>query len=97
MQELPIDVIKIDRGFAEDLGTVHRGDAIVTALLQLAQNVGATCVAEGAATSTQRDILARSGCPLTQGYLFAGPCRPPSSSNFSPPGSHSGARPPFSW
>jgi EAL domain-containing protein (putative c-di-GMP-specific phosphodiesterase class I) len=73
LQALPIDVIKIDRSFVNDLGTRERGDAIVTSLIQLAQNVGATSVAEGVETSTQRDILTRNGCALAQGYLFARP------------------------
>jgi EAL domain-containing protein (putative c-di-GMP-specific phosphodiesterase class I) len=73
LQQLPIDVIKIDRSFVEDLGTHRNGDAIVASLLQLAHHVGATCVAEGVETETQREALWRSGCSLAQGYLFARP------------------------
>jgi EAL domain-containing protein (putative c-di-GMP-specific phosphodiesterase class I) len=73
LQRLPIDVIKIDRSFVHDLGTSHRSDAIVTSLLQLAENLETTCVAEGVETASQRDTLARNGCSLAQGYLFAPP------------------------
>ena len=73
LQQLPIDVIKIDRSFVEDLGTHRNGDAIVASLLQLAHHVGANCVAEGVETETQREALWRSGCSLAQGYLFARP------------------------
>jgi EAL domain-containing protein (putative c-di-GMP-specific phosphodiesterase class I) len=73
LQELPIDVIKIDQSFVNDLGARPRGDAIVTSVLQLARNLGATCVAEGVETSNQRDILSRNGCTLAQGYFFAQP------------------------
>ncbi|MEY2445176.1 MAG: hypothetical protein QOE00_1756 [Ilumatobacteraceae bacterium] len=73
LQQLPIDVIKIDRSFVEDLGTHRNGDAIVASMLKLACQIGATCVAEGVETDVQRDALTRDGCPLAQGYLFARP------------------------
>ena len=73
LQQLPIDVIKIDRTFVEDLGTDRRGDAIVASLLQLANRIDATCIAEGVETEAQRDTLIRHGCTLAQGYLFARP------------------------
>jgi EAL domain-containing protein (putative c-di-GMP-specific phosphodiesterase class I) len=77
LQQLPIDVIKIDRSFVEDLGTSRNGDAIVVSLLQLAHQIGATCVAEGVETEMQRDALVHNGCPLAQGYLFAHPVPAP--------------------
>ena len=73
LQQLPIDVIKIDRSFVDDLGTRRNGDAIVASMLQLASQIGATCVAEGVETEIQRDALSRDGCALAQGYLFARP------------------------
>ena len=73
LQQLPIDVIKIDRSFVGDLGTRRNGGAIVASLLQLAQEIGATCVAEGVETEIQRDALSRNGCPFAQGFLFARP------------------------
>ena len=73
LQQLPIDVIKIDRSFVDDLGTNRRGDAIVASLLQLAQRIDAVCIAEGVETEVQRNTLIESGCSLAQGYLFARP------------------------
>lgn len=73
LQQLPIDVIKIDRSFIDDLGTEGRGDAIVASLLQLAHRVDAICIAEGVETEAQRDTLIDHGCTLAQGYLFARP------------------------
>ena len=73
LQQLPIDIIKIDRSFVADLGTARHGEAIVASLLQLAHQIGATCVAEGVETEIQRDALVHNGCRLAQGYLFAHP------------------------
>ena len=73
LQQLPIDVIKIDRSFVDDLGTRRNGEAIVASMLQLAHQVGAICIAEGVETEIQRDALLHNGCALAQGYLFARP------------------------
>ena len=73
LQQLPIDVIKIDRCFVEDMGTRRNGEAIVASMLQLAQQVGAICIAEGVETEIQRNALLHNGCSLAQGYLFARP------------------------
>jgi EAL domain-containing protein (putative c-di-GMP-specific phosphodiesterase class I) len=77
LQQLPIDVIKIDRSFVGDVGTRGNGDAIVTSMLQLAHQVGATCIAEGVETEIQRDVLLHGGCALAQGFLFARPVPAP--------------------
>jgi diguanylate cyclase len=73
LQQLPIDVIKIDRSFVCDLGTRRNGGAIVASMLQLAHRVGAICIAEGVETEMQSEVLSRNGCHLAQGYLFARP------------------------
>lgn len=73
LQQLPIDVIKIDRSFVGDLGTRRNGGAIVSSMLQLAHRVGAICIAEGVETEMQSEVLSRNGCALAQGYLFARP------------------------
>jgi EAL domain-containing protein (putative c-di-GMP-specific phosphodiesterase class I) len=73
LQQLPIDVIKIDRSFVGDLGTRRNGGAIVASMLQLAHRVGAICVAEGVETETQSAALSRNGCPFAQGFLFSRP------------------------
>jgi EAL domain-containing protein (putative c-di-GMP-specific phosphodiesterase class I) len=77
VQQLPVDVIKIDRSFVGDLGTSRNGDAIVASMLQLAHRIGATCVAEGVETDLQREALLRNGCLLAQGFLFSRPIPAP--------------------
>jgi EAL domain-containing protein (putative c-di-GMP-specific phosphodiesterase class I) len=73
LQQLPIDVVKIDRAFVTDLGPGHRGDAIVASIVHLAHELDATCIAEGVETEAQRAALLRHGCRLAQGFLFARP------------------------
>jgi EAL domain-containing protein (putative c-di-GMP-specific phosphodiesterase class I) len=77
LQQLPIDVIKIDRSFVGDLGTSRNGDAIVASMLQLAHRIGATCVAEGVETDLQRKALWENGCLFAQGFLFSRPIAAP--------------------
>jgi EAL domain-containing protein (putative c-di-GMP-specific phosphodiesterase class I) len=77
LQQLPIDVIKIDRSFVGEVGTSRNGDAIVASMLQLAHRIGATCVAEGVETDMQREALLRDGCLLAQGFLFSRPIPAP--------------------
>jgi EAL domain-containing protein (putative c-di-GMP-specific phosphodiesterase class I) len=86
VHELPVDVIKIDRSFVNDLGVEdQRIDAIANSQLQLAHNVGATCVAEGVENLDPSDILAGNGWALAPGLplrpIRAGPGSVTSSSN----------------
>jgi EAL domain-containing protein (putative c-di-GMP-specific phosphodiesterase class I) len=66
----PIDGIKIDRMFIND---ISNGGAIVKLILSLADALGATVVAEGVETIEQRDWLTENGCDRFQGYLYSKP------------------------
>jgi len=77
---LPVDTLKIDRGFVQDLGN-NAGDlAIVRAVIALADAFGLAVVAEGLETSVAAEILLRHGCYRAQGFLLS---RPLSSSAMS--------------
>ena len=68
------DQLKIDRSFVADLDTGStRDQAIVSASLLLARDLGFTSVAEGVETETQRQILIDLGCKLGQGFLLCPP------------------------
>ena len=73
LQQLPIDLLKIDRSFV--LGMLGDRDkiAIVKAVLSLAQALGMRTVAEGIETVEQAQLLAALGCDQGQGYHFARP------------------------
>ncbi|NLU66144.1 aminotransferase class I/II-fold pyridoxal phosphate-dependent enzyme [Streptomyces sp. HNM0574] len=73
LRELPVDVVKIDKGFIDD---VHSGDhqaALVEGIVNLADRLGLQVIAEGVESVEQRDLLRDMGCRFGQGYLFARP------------------------
>jgi len=73
LRDIPVNALKIDRGFIDGLGR-HRGDdAIVVAVITLAHALGMHVVAEGVESPRQRDRLRELGCDLVQGYLYSKP------------------------
>lgn len=73
LKSLPVDGLKIDRGFVQELGN-NAGDlAIVRAVIALADAFGLALVAEGVETPTAAKTLLRHGCYRAQGYLLSHP------------------------
>lgn len=70
LKKYPVDVIKIDRSFINELSNDEGGTAIVLALLDLARNLKIEVVAEGVESSVQAEFLRSQGCDQAQGYLF---------------------------
>jgi diguanylate cyclase (GGDEF)-like protein/PAS domain S-box-containing protein len=68
-RQLPVDLLKIDRSFTNDLG--RDGPTIVPAVMQLAETLHASVVAEGVERRDQAALLADLGCTLGQGHLYA--------------------------
>jgi diguanylate cyclase (GGDEF)-like protein len=73
IHRLPIDRIKIDRGFIKELGTDATSAAVVKTVIDLCRNLKLACVVEGVETDTQVRIARELGCTLMQGYLFSKP------------------------
>lgn len=73
LKELPLDAIKIDRSFVQDIGIDHNDEAIIEAMLGMANNLGLYCVAEGVETEQQLAFFNNRGCHLIQGFLFSRP------------------------
>lgn len=73
LASMPIDVLKIDKQFVDEIERSEKGSQIVHAMLELAANLGMTSVAEGVETRAQSDFLHSRGCDQLQGYLFAKP------------------------
>ncbi len=70
---LPIDTLKIDRGFVTDVDAHRDKASILSAVLRLANDLGLETVAEGVETAPERAFLEAHGCDLLQGYLVARP------------------------
>ena len=77
LRRFPVDVLKIDRTFVGGLGKDLEDSAIVAAVVNLADTLGFTTIAEGVETELQRDCLIGLGCSRAQGYLFARPVAAP--------------------
>jgi diguanylate cyclase (GGDEF)-like protein len=73
LRHLPIAEVKVDRTFVKDLERDSQDRAIVRSVIELAHGIGATVTAEGVEHTFEADWLARAGCDLAQGYLFAKP------------------------
>ena len=73
LAELPIDILKIDKHFIDNLLHDDQGRGLVNAIAQLAQTLHLETTAEGVEQLEQRDELAVLGCSHIQGYLLAKP------------------------
>ena len=73
LQHLPVDILKIDRSFIRDVADDGQAASMVRAVIQLAEGLGMTPLAEGIETEEQWRSLVDHGCRLGQGYFF---CRP---------------------
>jgi diguanylate cyclase (GGDEF)-like protein len=71
LAQLPIRELKIDRSFMRDIEKDKGARAIVTTVVRAGQSLQLTVVAEGVETGGQRDLLARLGCDVVQGFLYA--------------------------
>jgi len=73
LKRLPIDKLKIDRSFIDDLGTDADDRAIAIAIINLAKTLKLTALAEGVERQEQLDFLRAHGCDEFQGYLAGNP------------------------
>ncbi len=73
LQRYPIDTLKIDRAFVQDIENNSEGVAITTTIIALAHNLRLHIVAEGVETNEQLEFLTALGCQDIQGFLFSKP------------------------
>lgn len=70
---LPVDVLKLDRGFISDTIVDERGKIVVRNILEMANELNITTVAEGIETPEQAVFLKNAGCKIAQGFLYGRP------------------------
>jgi diguanylate cyclase (GGDEF)-like protein/PAS domain S-box-containing protein len=71
LRRFPLDRIKIDRSFMRDIMSEPAAKAVVSSILDLAHNLGFSCIAEGVETEKQLEYLEKKKCPEIQGYLYS--------------------------
>jgi len=73
LRRLPIQQIKIDRGFVQDVASPSPSATLVRNVVRLGRDLGHTVLAEGVETEEQHVLLAQAGCVQFQGYLYGKP------------------------
>jgi diguanylate cyclase (GGDEF)-like protein/PAS domain S-box-containing protein len=73
LQRLPIDHLKIDRSFIQDLESNDNDKAIIMAIIAMAHQLKLGVIAEGVENEEQRNFLQLNHCNSAQGYLFSKP------------------------
>jgi diguanylate cyclase (GGDEF)-like protein len=71
LKRFPLDTLKVDRAFVNDITRDADDAAIVRAIVGLGHNLSLKIVAEGVETNEQLKFLRGAGCDLVQGYLMS--------------------------
>jgi EAL domain-containing protein (putative c-di-GMP-specific phosphodiesterase class I) len=79
LMRLPIDKLKIDRTFIQNMEDGSRGVAIVSAIIAMAHSLDLEVIAEGVETESHIHLLRKMKCDIIQGYYIA---KPMSASDF---------------
>ncbi|WP_427126700.1 EAL domain-containing protein [Priestia megaterium] len=73
LKKLPIDCLKIDRSFIQDIQEDYSNSEIAQAIISLSQSLKLQVIAEGVEEEYQKAFLMKNGCNHMQGYLFSKP------------------------
>jgi len=73
LKKLPINKLKIDKSFIDDIPFDENDKIITKIIIHLAKNMNITVLAEGVETIDQERFLIENGCSLAQGYLYDKP------------------------
>lgn len=73
LKHFPIDTLKIDKSFVDEIITRKEDAAIARTIIQLAENLGMMTIAEGVETHEQAELLRKMSCKSMQGYYFSRP------------------------
>jgi diguanylate cyclase (GGDEF)-like protein len=73
LQEIDMQVVKVDRAFISKLGTSNQADILVRTIVQMAKGLNMEVIAEGVETREQLNLLKGMACDEVQGYLLSRP------------------------
>lgn len=73
LRNIPLDVLKIDKSFIDELTVSKELSEIVDSIINMAHILGIDVVAEGVESEEQLELLKEKGCDLIQGYVFSKP------------------------
>ncbi|MBO4901626.1 MAG: EAL domain-containing protein [Lachnospiraceae bacterium] len=73
LRKAPVDTLKIDRFFLDEIMSTSRGKIIVEASVKMAKELGLMVIAEGVETEEQLKFLTDAGCDIAQGYYYSRP------------------------
>jgi EAL domain-containing protein (putative c-di-GMP-specific phosphodiesterase class I) len=76
LRRFPVDKLKIDKSFVQNLGITEDAAAIVECVTRLGRALGLAVTAEGVETGEQHRFVRAVGCHQVQGYLFSPPVEP---------------------
>ncbi|MCX5721177.1 MAG: EAL domain-containing protein [Nitrospirae bacterium] len=85
LQRLPINLVKIDQSFIQEILTLPSPAPIVRGIIAMAHSLNLYVLAEGVEQETQRKLLLTHGCDQAQGYLFGSPMQAEAFASLLPP------------
>lgn len=73
LRRFPVDALKIDQSFIQDVGEDPSGASVITSIIDIAHNLNLSAIAEGVETREHVDFLLANNCDSIQGYYFSKP------------------------
>lgn len=73
LRSIPINTLKIDKSFVDDICINKNQESVVEGIIQLAHKMNIDVVAEGVEGTEQLELLKKMGCDIIQGYIFSKP------------------------
>ena len=71
LKDFPIDVVKIDGSFVNEIGESKENEMLVMTIIDMAKGLGKKLIAEGVETVEQQDFLIKNECNIAQGFLYS--------------------------
>lgn len=73
LKEVPVDTLKIDRGFLNEIVSTQKGKIVISHTIAMANELNLNVVSEGVETVEQAEFLLKNGCKTAQGFLYSKP------------------------